>query len=296
MIKTRTIPYGYTIRNGNTIIEHSEAEVIRSIFEEYVAGASLKEIAEDLTAKKVPYTERTDVWGKARIARIIENAKYVGDSEYDPIIEEDLYRTAGDCKIARNKNQQGRVSTEIGLVRNRIKCGKCGSPMIRTISNQCRIRESWSCSNHECKYTLRISDSSLLEKLTILINRIIKNSDLMLPQTKSGNQDNPTVFRLQNEMKLELEKQNPNEQYVIEHIRMIASEQYKCGNAAQNLTAMTAKKRVDMMQIQESFNSTYFTDLTETVFLDDSGQIRLLTKTKTEITERSENNGSTQDT
>ncbi|NMP37227.1 MAG: hypothetical protein GX051_03760 [Clostridiales bacterium] len=293
MIKTRTIPYGYTIRNGKTIIEHSEAEIIRSIFEEYIAGASLKEIAEDLTSRKVPYTERTDVWGKARVARIIENAKYVGNSEYDPIIEEDLYRTAGDCKIARNKNQQGRVSAEIGLVRNRIKCGKCGSSMIRTINNQCRIRESWTCTNPACKYTLRISDNSLLEKLTILINRIIKNSKLMLPQSKADNPDNPTVFKLRNEMKSELEKQNPNEQYIIEHIRMIASEQYKSGNAAQNLVAMTAKKRVEMMQLQESFNSTYFTDLAETVFLDDSGQIRLLTKTKTEITEGSMDNGST---
>lgn len=296
MIKTRTIPYGYTMRNGKTIIEHSEAEVIRSIFEEYIAGASLKEIAEELTTRKVPYTERTDVWGKARIARIIENAKYVGDSEYDPIIEEDLYRTAGDCKAARNKNQQGRVSAEIGLIRNRIKCGKCGSPMIRTINNQCRIRESWTCTNAACKYTLRISDNDLLEKLKILMNRIIRNSELMLPQAKADSSDSPTVFKLQNEMKRELEKQNPDEQYVIDHIRQIAAEQYKNGNATQNLVAMTAKKRVDMMKPQESFSSTYFTDLAETVYLDDNGQVRLLTKTKTEIKEGSIDDGSTQNT
>jgi len=293
MIKTRTIPYGYTIRNGKTIIEHSEAEVIRSIFEEYIAGASLKEIAENLTARRIPYTERTDIWGKARVARIIENAKYTGDSVYDPIIEEELYRTAGDCKAARNTKQQGRCSAEISLIRNRIKCGKCGSQMIRTINNQCRVRESWTCTNHDCKYTLRISDNALLEKLTILMNRIIQNSELMLPHIKTSASDNPAVYKLQNEMRLELEKPNPNEQYVLERIRLIAAEQYKSGNSAQNLIAITAKKMVEQMSPQQVFNSTYFTNLTETVYLDDNGEIRLLTKTKTEITERMTDSGST---
>ena len=46
MKKTRYIAYGYTIRDGKTVIEHSEAEVIRLIFDVYIKGASLKEIAE----------------------------------------------------------------------------------------------------------------------------------------------------------------------------------------------------------------------------------------------------------
>ena len=75
MKKTRFIPYGYTIREGRTVIEHTEAEIIREIFDEYIKGASLKEIAESLTQRKIPYTEKTDTWDKARIARIIDNAK-----------------------------------------------------------------------------------------------------------------------------------------------------------------------------------------------------------------------------
>ena len=92
MKKTRFIPYGYTIREGRTVIEHSEAEIIREIFDDYIKGASLKDIAESLTQRKIPYTEKTDVWDKARIARIIENAKYIGNEEYDPIIDEETRR------------------------------------------------------------------------------------------------------------------------------------------------------------------------------------------------------------
>lgn len=58
MKKTRFIPYGYTIREGRTVIEHTEAEIIREIFDEYIKGASLKEIAESLTQRKSPIPRR----------------------------------------------------------------------------------------------------------------------------------------------------------------------------------------------------------------------------------------------
>lgn len=100
MKKTRFIPYGYTMRNGRTVIEHGEADIIRYIFDEYIKGASLKDLAEELTARKVPYTEKTEVWDKARIARIIDNAKYTGSEIYDPIIDEDTFEEAAAAKAA----------------------------------------------------------------------------------------------------------------------------------------------------------------------------------------------------
>ncbi len=52
MKKIRYLPFGYTIRNGHTVIEQQEADIVRNIFKAYIQGASLKEIAEDLTAKR----------------------------------------------------------------------------------------------------------------------------------------------------------------------------------------------------------------------------------------------------
>ena len=49
MKKIRYLPFGYTIRNGHTVIEQQEADIVRNIFRSYIQGASLKEIAEDLT-------------------------------------------------------------------------------------------------------------------------------------------------------------------------------------------------------------------------------------------------------
>ena len=105
MKKIRYLPFGYTIRNGQTVIDQQEAETVRGIFTAYIHGASLKEIAEDLTAKNIPYTERTCVWDKARISRILENAKYTGDEEFETIIDEDIYEEAAAVKSARRWNQ-----------------------------------------------------------------------------------------------------------------------------------------------------------------------------------------------
>ena len=58
------------MQNGQIIVDEDEADVIRSIYDNYVAGASLKAIAEQLTLRRVPYTEKTTVWDKARVARM----------------------------------------------------------------------------------------------------------------------------------------------------------------------------------------------------------------------------------
>lgn len=285
MKKTRFIPYGYTIREGRTVIEHTEAEIIREIFDEYIKGASLKDIAENLTQRRIPYTEKTDVWDKARIARIIDNAKYIGDEEYDPIIDEDTYEGAVSMKAARQRNTVQRECEGIALLRNRVKCEDCGSPMVRRICSKRHIKESWTCQNAECGKRLRISDGDLLQKITILMNRIIENSELLIPKPKTRMVDSPTVANLQRQVDAELGKDHPSEEYIVEKISDIASQLYKETQAKKIIVAQIARKRASLMKPQEIFNCEYFSDLIDYITLSSSGKVRLHTKVGTEITE-----------
>lgn len=285
MKKTRFIPYGYTIREGRTVIEHTEAEIIREIFDEYIKGASLKDIAENLTQRRIPYTEKTDVWDKARIARIIDNAKYIGDEEYDPIIDEDTYEGAVSMKAARQRNTVQKECEGIALLRNRVKCEDCGSPMVRRICSKRHVKESWTCQNAECGKRLRISDGDLLQKITILMNRIIENSELLIPKPKTRIVDSPTVANLQRQVDAELGKDHPSEEYIVEKISDIASQLYKETQAKKIIVAQIARKRASMMKPQENFNCDYFSDLIEYITLSSSGKVRLHTKVGTEITE-----------
>lgn len=278
MKKTRFIPYGYTIREGRTVIEYTEAEIIREIFEEYIKGASLKDIAESLTHRKIPYTEKTDVWDKARIARIIDNAKYIGDGEYDPIIDEDTYAGAVSMKAARQRNAVQKECEGIALIRNRVKCAKCGSPMVRRICSKRNIKESWICQNADCGYRLRISDGDLLQKINLLMNRIIVNTELMIPKPKVKPKDSPMVERIQQEINSELEREHPSEEYIVSKLVEMSTQMYIETQAKKIVVARIAQKRASLMQPQETFNCDYFSDLVSYITLGDSGKVTLHTK------------------
>lgn len=48
-MKKRYLPFGYQITDGKTTIVQEEAEAVQHIFEEYIAGKSLRKIAESMT-------------------------------------------------------------------------------------------------------------------------------------------------------------------------------------------------------------------------------------------------------
>ncbi len=294
MKKNRFIPYGYTMRGGQMIIHHEEADVIRHIFSSYINGASLKTIAEELTRQKVPYTEKTDVWDKARVARIIENSRYTGCEEYDPIIDEDIYEEAVAAKTARQRNQMLKDSEAIALLRDRMKCGKCGYPMVRRIDSKRKIHESWTCVNDNCGFRVRISDNDLLAKINLLINRLIINSDLLIPQRRQKRPDSPIVAALQAEIDDELMREHPSEPFIVSKIGDIASQLYAETNAKAMITIQIAKKRAMLMKPEEFFSCTNFSDLIETVTLDEGGVVTLRTKTDTTISEGDSEHGSNQ--
>ena len=296
MKKTRYIAYGYTIRDGKTVIEHSEAEVIRLIFDVYIKGASLKEIAEELTRRQIPYTEKTAVWDKARIARIIENSKYMGTDNYDPIIDEVTYEEAVAAKSARQRNQIRIECDGISAIRNRVKCAKCGYPMVRRYSSRRKVSESWTCTNDECGHRVRISDSELLMKINLLINRIVENSALMIPAPQVKTQESPIVKQLKSQINEELERAQPSDRLIIDKISEIASQLYRESNAKPAIAAQIARKRVKLMSPRDSFDVDYFNELINTVTIDTNGRITLITKTDTTISEGETANGSCEDT
>lgn len=284
MKKIRYIPYGYTMRNGRTVISNEEAKVIREIFKAYLDGASLKAIAEELTGRQIPYTQKTTTWDKARIARIIDNAKYVGMEEYDPIIDEDIYEAAVSLKASRQRNTCEKENDAIELLRDFVRCDCCGQPMKRRISTKHRVRESWNCTNDECGLRVRISDAQLVETLTVLINRIILNTHLLQPKPRKRYEPDAQVTKIGNEIALELEGDEPNEDYIIAKTIEMASLMYEQSNARLNLTVSIARKLAQTMVTQDEFNPDYFTALASYITLGEQGRVVFHTKTETEVT------------
>lgn len=276
-----------TIRNGRTIIEHTEAEVIREIFDAYVAGSSFNDIAEYLTARKIPYSIRSDTWDKARIKRIIDNARYMGNEEYEPIIDEETYVTANSLKIDRQCKSKRQDHEAIGTLRGCVYCVRCGSPMRRRVRNQAKNRESWLCTNDDCGIRITISDRDLLQKITILLNRIISNTELLNPRRPRNCEYSESVVRINNELCLELERDEPNEDYIIEKAVQMASQLYQDIATNDRLAVTLAQRRAMLMKPQNIFQSTCFSDLIDHIALSESREVVLHTKTKAEIGDES---------
>ena len=79
------LPYGYVL-NGEEIAIHEErADVVRSIFEYYLAGASLGKIVDMLFAKGIPSPTGNPKWTRAAVDKLLANKKYV------PIVGIEIY-------------------------------------------------------------------------------------------------------------------------------------------------------------------------------------------------------------
>ncbi len=71
------IPYGYKLVNGEIAMDGKQAEVVRSIFAYYLAGASLGKVVDMLFEKGVPSPTGKSKWTRAAVDKLLNNAKYI---------------------------------------------------------------------------------------------------------------------------------------------------------------------------------------------------------------------------
>ena len=77
--------YGYTIRDGRLEIQENEAENIRKIFKNYLAGNALIKSAELAGSQK----------NNSSVKRILTNKKYLGNEIYPKIIDRESFEKSG---------------------------------------------------------------------------------------------------------------------------------------------------------------------------------------------------------
>ena len=96
----RKLPFGYQMRMGEIIRNEPEAKAVQDIFLQYTLGASLKEIAEQMSKTGPSYDEGKS-WNKNMIARILENAKYTGTDSYPKLVDIKLFAAAAEKRQAK---------------------------------------------------------------------------------------------------------------------------------------------------------------------------------------------------
>lgn len=243
-MKNRMLPFGYTYNHGTVAVNAGEAAVLAEIFERYLSGSSLLQIARELNARRVPYAPGIENWNKARLMRMLEDPRYTGNDQFPQLLSKERAAELKRIKAARNTQSAIDRTQPVYHLCVPILCPNCGSPMGRRSNRECRISQRWACKNPQCHTWIGITDEALLGEITDLLNDVIAHPErLQAPAdayTPSG-----TVQRLEAEIRQTLEHGKFDKAVLRQKILDCAARKYR---EIEDTAYLTEALKVDLEQ------------------------------------------------
>lgn len=170
--------YGYTKDSDqNIFVDEQQAGTVKFIFQEYLKGATLAKLVEELQSRNIPSPSGKACWTRAAIDNLISNIKYV-----PYIISPEQFLQVQDEK-ARRSNQ---VLSEDGFQRKAARyhsqnvlsglfvCAECGSNYRRITRSSGAV--VWRCASRVehgkeiCRHSPTISDEQVVSFLCKALN------------------------------------------------------------------------------------------------------------------------------
>ena len=219
----RKIPFGYMIRDGVVQPHPQEADAVRYIFGQYLAGASLLAIAEDMTRQGVRYHQHTAAWNKNMVKRILENAKHIGEGGYPRLVSDEDFAAAQRQRAERNIYAP--LPTQIQPICSMVVCARCGGRMARGTRSHGRV--GWQCRNSDCGQVVRISDEALAELVDGQLRKLAQSPHLLTapePQRTALTMD---AIRLQNELTMALNRGSEKPEYLKNLALAVTAQRYE---------------------------------------------------------------------
>ncbi|MEG2687320.1 MAG: recombinase family protein [Christensenellaceae bacterium] len=272
MRQNRYMPFGFSMQNGERILHETEAEAVRKIFELYISGLSLQEIAHVMTAQKTPYNVDKPEWNKNMVKRILENTKYLGDGQYPTIITSDLFSNA--LKIRENRVGEKNTNVTPPILKDKMFCAVCGNKLHRATC--IRLHYKWGCKNGDCFVNKWLVDSEIIDQITALLNLAIANPEsieipIAEPQTISLE-----VTRLQNEINREMDKRDCDESKVKALILQCAAEKYNlCDDGGRERAGQRVRALFAAHEPLTDLDTALFDSTVYKVFVDGNGIVTL---------------------
>lgn len=202
-MKNRNIPFGYRFEDGKIVINPDEQSILQRICAEYLDGRSLLQIANGLESDKVEFAPGITTWNKARIMRIVDDDRYLGNATYPQVIDEATVERLRSRKTSHNTQSCTNRQSGIYLLKVPVACPACDKPMHRLQDTRCKCTAKWVCN--QCHIQIKKEDSELMEDITDLLNGLIQNPENI--RTAQPSQAEPSIEqrRLDNEIARTLE-------------------------------------------------------------------------------------------
>ena len=172
---------GYTKdKDGNLVVDESEAKVVRRIFREYLEGCRLQQIAKGLEEDGILTGAGKKIWRPETVHKMLKNEKYMGDAllqktytvdvltkkrvvndgivpqyyvenSHEPIVSKDVFIRVQE-EMARRANlkagKKRRVYSSKYALSSMVFCSKCGDIYRRVVwNNRGKHSVVWRCCN-----------------------------------------------------------------------------------------------------------------------------------------------------
>ena len=227
MKKNRNIPFGYTMQKGEIVEELTESQAVKDIFNLYLDGNSMSEIARQMSISQISYNGITFDWNKNMVKRILENEKYLGKDVYPVLIDSETYYHANARKKSK-ATSVNEISEELKIIRSLTYCTECGHRLSRIGGNT--QTDKWDCRNPECsRFNYRLTDNMIKDILLHILNAVIANPDLLDTDSEiSGYTPNIKVKCQQNEINRLMDNPEIDSEKVKTEILRLAELKYDC--------------------------------------------------------------------
>lgn len=140
------IPYGFIQNPTGIFVEPQQAEVVRQIYQRYLAGESLEGIADFLFRASIPSPQGKERWTRPVINNLLSNPKYIGYI----ISFDEFFMVQGEKGKRSNvdeytgKRKAARYSSK-NILSGLLVCAECGANYRRISRPSGEI--VWRCAN-----------------------------------------------------------------------------------------------------------------------------------------------------
>ena len=252
MPKNRVIPFGYCMRNGEITVDFNESKAVARIFEEYLNGSSLQQIAKLMELEKIKYSASSDHWNKNMVKRIIENEKYLGNEKYPQIISEKFFTQANEKRMLRATSVCV-IPEDLQEIRNRTYCLECGHRLSR-IGGNCHSAK-WDCRNPDCyRLEYQLTDQMIIGVVLTVLNAAIANLNLIENNGEISTYS-PTadIIRKQNEINQMLDSSQVDFDRIKSELYRLTEMKYDC--CTYNDDPQKTKQLLDLLENHEQLNT-----------------------------------------
>lgn len=270
-MRNRSIPFGYQYQNGVLAAHPQESQTVQAVFTAYLSGEPLSKIAAHLTTKLVEYLPGRWQWDKARVKRILDNAKYIGNGEYPPIIKEKDFQLAHQKKESANTNRQP-VDEDIKLFKGLTHCHHCGNAMVRRMDSRMEHPVTWKCP--VCDFFLPLPDEEFKQRVFLLQKKLAAKPLLAEKEENEIPVASMEARRLTNEIFRKLDSGDFSEDELVNLALQCAAKNYEAITSARHITERLTATLLHAGPLS-AFDRTLFEKAVAEIHLTRKGEILL---------------------